>query len=73
MSSVEAAGESALILMVRFLRDEGGKVGRNSRVWLPMVRPVVVAAVARARYSREVTCWDLRPGSDFSVGMNGWG
>ena len=49
MSRVEAAGESALILMVRSLSAEGARRGRKSSVWLPTARPLVSALVARAR------------------------
>jgi hypothetical protein len=58
---VDAAGESAVIWMLRFLSAEGRSCGLNSSVWLPMDRPETSAAVALARKSMAVTCWDLRP------------
>jgi hypothetical protein len=46
---VDAAGDSAAILMLRFSRAEGRTWGRNSSVWLPMERPSTSAEVAVAR------------------------
>jgi hypothetical protein len=47
---VDAAGESAAMVMVRsFSAAWGASCGLNSTVWLPMERPETSADVARAR------------------------